>query len=103
MFCRGAIGILDHSTKVASWKKALGALVIAHESYHLSAHMAHPDSEALTECRAIRATAGTIRLLGGDEATVKELMPFALAIHWRLSAKYPDYFFKSCRVPWWWK
>jgi hypothetical protein len=100
--CQGLLGILDHDATVPEWREALGALVLAHESYHLNIHKKNVDNEAVTECRAIRATAGTIRLLGGGEQLVATLMPFALAIHWRIAARYQDYYYPACRVPWWW-
>ncbi len=100
--CDGAIGILDHDYTIDSWKMAVGTLVLTHESFHLNARVINPDSEAKTECRAIRNTGRTIRWLGGDNTLVGQLIPYALAIHWRIAALFQDYYLPTCRVPNWW-
>jgi hypothetical protein len=98
--CDGALGIHDNSQP--KWKQALGALVLAHESYHLNLQVLHPDNEARTECRAIKHTRETMLRLGASENQADELMPYALAIHYRIAAKYPEYNWKPCDVPWYW-
>jgi len=100
--CDGAQAILNGDQTVPLWKSAIGTLVLAHESYHLNRGVREPGNEAYTECHAIRAAGRTIRLLGGDNGAVGTLMPYILAMHWRISAKYPQYYFPECRVPWWW-
>ena len=52
--------------------------------------------------RAIKRTGRTIRWLGGDDDAVGTLIPYALAIHWRIAARYQDYYLESCNVPNWW-
>jgi len=98
--CDGLTGLFDPG--VATWKKELGVLVITHESYHLNLHFRKRGNEGFTECRAIKSTSKVVHLLGGDDGSVGTLLPFALAIHWRTVALYPDYWLENCKVPNWW-
>jgi hypothetical protein len=84
--------------------RALGVLVLTHESYHLRRWGAAGD-EGKVECKAIRHWKYTARRLGATEETIAFLWPAALKQHNRL-ARYRDwftgereYFEPSCRVP----
>lgn len=100
--CEGALAIKNHDSSVPLWEQALGALVLTHEAYHLRLSLSNRGNEAATECRAIRHAAYMMQRLGADESLVQILMPFALAIHWQLAAKVPNYNLKTCQVPWYW-
>jgi hypothetical protein len=80
--CDGALDINGADTEV--WQRALGVLVLVHESYHLRRWGAAGD-EAKVECKAIRHVKVGARMLGASESTVEELWPFALASHYRLA------------------
>lgn len=101
--CNGLRGIVDHDAAVPLWEEALGATVLAHESYHQNLRLfaATRDNEALTECRAMRAFHATVILLGGDKALAETLWPFALAFHYRLEVRFPKYKM-ACRFPFYW-
>ncbi len=100
--CEGALAIADPASSVAAWKQALGALVIAHESYHLRLNLGNRGNEAATECRAIRHFKYTVQFLGGSPSLAERLLPYALSIHWRIAARYPEYYQESCVVPNYW-
>lgn len=85
-----------------NWKQALGALVLTHESFHLNQAVKDPGSEARTECRAIKNFARTVRLLQDDVRVAQTLLPYALAIHWRIAAKVKAYYWEPCSVPNFW-
>jgi hypothetical protein len=98
--CDGALGIANNSQP--RWEQALGALVISHESFHLNLSFKNRGNEGRTECRAIKHTRDTMLQLGASEERADELMPYALAIHYRIAARFPEYFYKPCNVPWFW-
>jgi hypothetical protein len=99
--CEGAIAIANHDATVPMWKQGLGALVLAHESFHQRLNT-NRSSESATECRAVRHLTVTIRLLGGSAELAVALRPFAWAMHYRLLWLFPQYGLKSCKAPWWW-
>lgn len=98
--CDGALGIADNSAPL--WEQALGALALTHESYHLALRYRDRGNEAQTECRAIRHFGPMVGFLGGDQAKIEQLRPYALSIHYRIAAQFPEYNLKSCNVPFWW-
>lgn len=100
--CDGALAIAHHDATVPLWEQAVGALVLTHEAFHLNLAFKNRGNEALTECRAIKHAADTMRHLGATEALVNQLMPIALAAHYRVGALYPQYNKKDCQVPWYW-
>jgi hypothetical protein len=101
--CGGALAITNSEASVPLWEQALGALTIAHESFHQRLDLGDRLNEAKTECRAIRHFTHTVRLLGGTAEKAAELYPYAAAIHYRISFKQPNKFgLRDCDVPWWW-
>lgn len=83
-------GALEVNGALPDWQRALGVLVLTHESYHLRRWGAAGD-EAKVECRAIRHWRVVARRLGATEPTIAELWPSALAAHYEL-AGYVDWF-----------
>jgi hypothetical protein len=100
--CDGLHALIAEDSSVPAWKQGLGVLVLAHESFHLNQGIKEPESEARTECRAIKGFDRTVKLLGRGDADVERLLPYALAIHWRIAALAPEYFWKPCNVPNFW-
>lgn len=101
--CDGANAIATDDPSVPDWQKALGALVVAHESFHQRLDLSDRLDEAKTECRAIRHFRYFVQFLGGSAELADRLVPFGLAIHWRIAARFQDYYLEACKVPWWWK
>jgi hypothetical protein len=99
--CDGLLA-LTGGPPAALWKQALGVLVLTHESFHLNQHVKQPENEARTECRAIKNFTRTAGMLGASNEDAERLLPFALAIHWRVAAKAREYFYEPCKVPNWW-
>lgn len=95
--CAGALGIADNSAP--QWMQALGALVLAHESYHLALRYRNRTDEAWTECRAIRHFRYMVMFLGGTPEQATALLPWGLALHWRIAALAPVYNLDGCKVP----
>jgi len=100
--CEGALRINDET--LPGWQRAIGSLVLIHESYHLR-RWSGAASEAKTECKAIRHWKVGARMLGATEETVEDLWGEALASHYRL-AEYTDwmdgsrpYYDPTCEVP----
>lgn len=82
--------------EVDEWDAALAVLVIVHESWHLR-EIKHNESEAVTECRAIKSFERGVMLLGGSARLARNLLGEALAIH-----RYwlpPVYQLKTCNLP----
>ncbi len=96
--CAGIDAIATDDPAVPDWEKALGALVLVHESYHLR-HWRWWHDEAKVECRAIRHWRYAVRMLGGTTAVADRLFPWALVAHWHLSAFAPQYYQVACEVP----
>lgn len=72
------------NSDLPDWQRALGVLVLTHESYHLRRWGGAGD-EGKVECKAIRHWKTSMRLLGATEATVNDLWPWTLAVHYRLT------------------
>jgi hypothetical protein len=99
LVCGGALHEADSTWP--AWQRALGALVITHESYHLRLWTWRGD-EGRVECAAIRHFKVAVQLLGGSRADADFLLPYALALHWRIAAKFPEYDHRACKVPNFW-
>jgi hypothetical protein len=80
--CVGALNVNDPSLPV--WQRSLGVLVLTHEAYHLRRWGASGD-EGKVECKAIRHWHVAAHLLGASDATIDELWPWTLAVHYRLT------------------
>lgn len=96
--CAGINAIASDDPAVPDWKKALGALVLAHESYHLRRWKWWGD-EGKVECQAIRHWRASVRMLGASTAEADRLFPWALQAHWHLAAAAPQYNWEFCQVP----
>ncbi len=101
LVCQGALSVND--PLVPAWQRALGVMVLIHESYHLRRWSA-AGNEAQVQCRAIRHWKVGMRILGASEETITELWPFALVAHYELS-NISDWFGErpyrddNCNVP----
>lgn len=93
--CDAALTINDPS--IDRFYRALGVLVLIHESYHLRKWGA-AGNEAKVECQAIRHWKVGARLLGATESTLEDLWPMALAQHAEIT-RIVEYDDPSCRVP----
>ena len=96
--CLGALAIDLDVPEVPDWQKALGVMVIVHESFHLK-HVRNALSEKITECRAFRKYDEAFRLLGAEPAVMARLMPLAIARHFWFLREIPKYDLKSCETP----
>lgn len=85
-------------TPYEDWQAALGILVVTHESYH-NRDWDMWGNEAVVECHAIRHWTTSAKILGVSEEDIARLKPWALAMHWRLVRKFPEYYLKSCKTP----
>lgn len=100
--CLGARGVNDAS--IPRWQRALGVMVLIHESYHLR-RWGYAGDEAKVQCQAIRHWKVAARLMGASEEAVAELWPWALAAHYE-EANLVDWFgnfpyrYDACQVPW---
>lgn len=79
--------------------RSLAILVLVHESYHLRKQWADRGDEAKVECKAIRHFRVGAMLLGETPEQATVLRAFAIAFHWRLAAKIPEYNLEHCKVP----
>lgn len=102
--CEGALALARGEFKPL-YKLAIGALVLAHEAYHLK--VALPEwrrgDEAQTECRAIKLVPQTLLALGASQDLAEAVLPWALAAHYKIST-IEEYNYPSCKVPgmeWW--
>lgn len=103
--CDGALAI-QSGAMLPLWEQALGALALTHEAYHLKTSLAmwRRESEAQTECRAVKRVQATMRELGASPALVEALYPWAASEHFKISALNEEYDYPSCSVPgfeWW--
>lgn len=96
--CLGALAIDLDVPEVPDWQKALGVIVLLHESFHLK-HVRNAGSEKITECRAFRNYDRGFRRLGAEPGVVDRLMPLAIARHYRFVHAVPAYDLKSCVEP----
>lgn len=98
--CAGALALVNRSM-APLWQQALGALVLTHEAYHLkdSLPFERRASEKQTECRAIKRVRETMVELGATQALADVLLPWAIAMHYRIALVSRDYWYPSCAVP----
>jgi hypothetical protein len=96
--CMGALNVGDPS--VPAWVRAAGVLGLAHESFHLRPWRYRRD-EGRVACQAIVHFRNAAQLLGATAELAEELLPYALALHWRTARLFPLYNDRTCRVPIW--
>jgi hypothetical protein len=96
--CAGALGV--GSANVPAWQQALGALVLAHESFHLR-HWRFRRDEGKVECQALANFRDATRLLGATAAQAEDLYPYALALHDYKVRLFPQYRDPKCVIPPW--
>lgn len=96
--CAGSNAVTDPT--VPLWQRATGVLILVHEAYHVRRWPGRW-SEAKVECQAIRHFTAGARLLGASPELANELLPIALAAHWRMVTLYPVYRPRICRLPVW--
>jgi hypothetical protein len=96
--CAGALAVTDPT--VPLWQRATGVLVLVHEAYHVRRWPGRW-SEAKVECQAIRHFTAGARQFGASPELANELLPIALAAHWRMVTLYPVYRPRRCRLPVW--
>lgn len=94
--CDAALDL--NNTTISQADRAFAVLVIVHESYHIRIWDL-AGNEAAVECRAIRHWAVGAALLGASPETIVALRPFAIAEHWSIAARYPQYYTRNCHVP----
>jgi len=97
--CDGIVAVIRHDTSIPAWERAVGVLVLVHESYH-ARYWAGNNSEALVECKAIRHWAYGMKFLGATPQEIQQLLPYALAFHFREEEKFREYDLHSCNTPW---
>ncbi len=79
--------------------RAIAVLVLTHESYHLRKQWSARADEAKVECAAVRHFRVAAQMLGASPELATQLRAYALAFHWRLAARHPEYNLKNCVVP----
>lgn len=77
--CRADLALNDPT--IDPYMRAMGVLVIVHESYHLR-RWGGAGSEGQAECQAIRHWKIGASLLGATPETIAALWPWALAAHY---------------------
>ncbi len=98
--CDGALAIANGSM-APLWQQGLGVLSLTHEAYHLKLALSdwRRGSEAQTECRAVKRVPQSLVELGASPALADAILPWALAIHWRIEELADEYDYPSCAVP----
>jgi hypothetical protein len=96
--CAGALGV--GTAEVPAWQQALGALVLAHEAFHLR-HWRLRRNEGKVECQALANFRDATRRLGGTAAQAEDLYPYALALHGYKVRLFPQYRDPKCVIPPW--
>jgi hypothetical protein len=96
--CDGALAVAD--ARFPAWQRAAGVLALVHESFHLRPWR-HRRNEGKVSCQAINNFEVGARLLGAPPEQVNELLPYALALHWRTIRLFPLYHDRACRLPIW--
>jgi hypothetical protein len=96
--CAGALGV--GSVDVPAWQQALGALVLAHEAFHLR-HWRFRKHEGRVECQALANFRDAARRLGATAAHAEDLYPYALALHDYKVRLFPQYRDRKCVIPPW--
>jgi hypothetical protein len=99
--CAGALAIVEQDVSTPLIEQALGALSLTHESFHLRLDLpfARRSSEGQTECRAVKRVRQTMLELGATPALADELLPWALALHFKKISVSRAYDWPGCRVP----
>jgi hypothetical protein len=99
--CDGALAIRDRAVSTPLVEQALGALSLAHESFHLRLDLpfTRRASEGQTECRAVKRVRQTMLELGATPGVADELLPWALAVHFKKTTMSKAYDWPGCRVP----
>jgi len=83
------------------WLQALSVLVITHEAFHLREWEWNGD-EGRVECQAIRHWPESFLLLAGWNVPLfKLLLPWALVEHFHIAARFAEYNYRGCRIPYW--
>lgn len=98
LLCAAAARASD--ADVPASERAAGVLVLVHEAYHVR-RWSGRWSEGKTECQAIRTFRRGARMLGASPALANELLPYALALHLRMGARFKEYASPKCRLPVW--
>ena len=96
--CAGALGV--GRADVPAWQQALGALVLAHEAFHLR-HWRFRRNEGKVECQALANFRDATQRLGASAAQAEELYPYALALHGYKVRLFPQYRDPKCVIPPW--
>jgi hypothetical protein len=96
--CRGALGM--GRTDVPAWQQALGALVLAHEAFHLR-HWRFRKDEGKVECQALANFRDATRRLGATAEQAEDLYAYALALHDYKVRLFPQYRDPKCVIPPW--
>jgi hypothetical protein len=96
--CEGALNL--GSADVPLWQQALGALVLAHEAFHLR-RWRFRRNEGKVECQAIVLFKDAAQRLGATAAGAENLYPYALALHAHNVRLFPSYRDPKCRIPPW--
>ncbi len=96
--CEGALGV--GSGAVPAWQQALGALVLAHEAFHLR-HWRFRRNEGKVECQAMVYFKEAAQRLGATAAQAEDLYPYALALHRYKVRLFPQYRDPKCLIPPW--
>jgi hypothetical protein len=93
--CDAAAEIGQHGAGVT----ALAILVLTHEALHLRKQWSARGDEAKVECKAIRHFRVAAQMLGYTAEQATNLRAYALAFHWKLAARIPEYHLSGCQVP----
>jgi hypothetical protein len=96
--CAGAAAITN--PEVPAWERAVGALTLVHEAYHLRL-WTYRRNEGKVECRAIQSFTQAAQLLGASPDLANDLLPYALAAHARMTKLIPEYRARKCKLPLW--
>jgi hypothetical protein len=96
--CTGALGV--GTADVPAWQQALGALVLAHEAFHLR-HWRFRKHEGKVECQAMVYFKEAAQLLGASQAHAEDLYAYALALHDYKVRLFPQYRDPKCAIPSW--
>ena len=95
--CNAAANVTDPSYGMAV--RAIAVLVLTHEAYHLRKSWSDRGNEARVECKAIRHFRYAAMMLGASPELATQLRAYALAFHWHLAARIPEYDQLGCKVP----
>jgi hypothetical protein len=96
--CDGALNVAN--PQVPAWQRAIGALVLVHEAFHLR-HWRFRRNEAKVECQAMVYFTEAAQKLGASETEANMLYVYALAWHWRQTELLPWYRDPKCLLPPW--